>query len=71
MELLKHVAKNHYKEGDPHENISEGDASENIEEIQTKKNSDHVEEGGKEYDWGFVQGVQAWWVTPEQELVHR
>ena len=48
MELLKHVAKNHYKEGDPHENISEGDASENIEEIQTNKNSDHVEEGGKE-----------------------
>ena len=33
MELLKHVAKNHYKEGDPHEHISEGDASENIEEI--------------------------------------
>ena len=54
MELLKHVAKNHYKEGDPHEHISEGDASENIEEIQTNKNSDRVEEGGKEYDPGFV-----------------
>ena len=36
MELLKHVAQNHYKEGDPHEKITEDDATGNIEEIKTK-----------------------------------
>ena len=44
MELLKHVAQNHYKKSDPHEKIIEVDATGNIEEIKTNKNSDHIEE---------------------------
>ena len=44
MELLKHVAQNHYKEGDPHEKITEDDATGNIEEMKTNKNSYYIKE---------------------------
>ena len=36
MELLNHVAKNHYKEGDPPGNISEGDASDKKSKVSMK-----------------------------------
>ena len=52
--LKESFLKNHYKEGDPHENISQGDASEKIEELKTTKNSNHVEKGGKEKNPRFV-----------------
>ena len=36
MELLKHVAENHYKEGDPPEIISEGDAVDKNSKVSKK-----------------------------------
>ena len=48
MELLKHVAKHHYKEGETEEKISEGEAFDNIENLKLIKKSDHMEEVAKE-----------------------
>ena len=53
MELLKHVAKHHYKEGETEEKMSEGEAFGNIEDLNLIKNSDHKEKVTKEKDKGL------------------
>ena len=47
MELLNHVAKHHYKEGETEEKMSEGEPFGNIEDIKLIKNSDCMEEVAK------------------------
>ena len=42
MELLKHVAKHHYKEGETEEKMSECEAFGNIEDLKLIKNRDHM-----------------------------
>ena len=53
MELLKHVAKHHYKEGETEEKMSEGEAFGNIEDLKLIKNSDHMEEAAKAKNKGL------------------
>ena len=53
MELLKHVAKHHYNEGETEENMFEGEAFGNIEDLKLIKNGNCMEEVTKEKNKGI------------------